>query len=745
MSELSNKVKTLSFRRSKTSEVLKKRDRQACEQQKQSIINISKAVNELKETIEEKKFAKGENDATVSEWSKIYESEIEKADQDIKLLEEHMKNMDDEAREQKMNYEHEKNVAFELELLEHKAKLQEELDKSKQVEDKQPSKSTSGAKLPKLAITKYNGKIEAWLPFWDKFKSEIDSTDIPVLTKFAYLKELLDEKVRTDVDGLPFTEAGYSKAKEILEAEYGQMSDVVNTYVVNIMSLPVINGRDPVKINEFYKNLRYNVQSLDTMGRLSEVKGNVRATLDKLKGIKGELVQGHDNWQNWGYEDFLKALKTWREINPVEEKLEKQQHGSKWKGHSRLYHTQDGDQKSRRPECVYCEENTHKGLNCSKVKSHDERKKILAKKGLCFNCTGTQHRANDCNSKLGCQKCQRRHHTSICDQTEQFLGASSSSSVIHPVVIVQVGGYKCRALLDTGAGSSYISAALFDQIPKKCCKKEIRKIDMMLGTTTREVELSTIQVAGLSGDFSMPVKVTKVNKSELLYLDNPKYEEIIKTNEHMQGVTMDDHDTKDKLPVHIILGASEFAKLKTEKPPRVGLPGQPVAKFTRYGWTIMSPGKEPIDVSSMLLAQTSQADYEELCRIDVLGLEDRSINCDSDVYEEFKEQLTRDETGRYETGLPWCANHPPLPNNCVGSMRRLTSLTSKLDREGLRSKYKRFCRSRDWMESLRVQIIPVKVWNSTFLINRSYDLAQKQRKSESYTTPWQEPTTQHLH
>ena len=114
---------------------------------------------------------------------------------------------------------------------------------------------------------------------------------------------------------------------------------------------------------------------------------------------------------------------------------------------------------------------------------------------------------------------------------------------------------------------------------------------MMLGTTTREVELSTIQVAGLSGDFSMSVEVTKVNKSELLYLDNPKYEEIIKTNEHMQGVTMDDHDTKDKLPVHIILGASEFAKLKTEKLPRVGLPGQPVAELTRYGWTIMSPGK----------------------------------------------------------------------------------------------------------------------------------------------------------
>ena len=191
----------------------------------------------------------------------------------------------------------------------------------------------------------------------------------------------------------------------------------------------------------------------------------------------------------------------------------------------------------------------------------------MAKKGLCFNCTGAQHLANDSKSKIGCQKCQRRHHTSICDQTEQFLGTSSSSNVIHPGVIVQAGGYKYRALLDMGAGSSYISAALLDKIPKKCCKKKIRKIDMMLGTTTREVELSTIQIAGLAGDFIMPAEVTKANKSELLNLDNPRYEEIIKNNEHMQGVTMDNHDTKDKLPVHIILGASEFAKLKTEKPP----------------------------------------------------------------------------------------------------------------------------------------------------------------------------------
>ncbi|CAB4034010.1 Hypothetical predicted protein, partial [Paramuricea clavata] len=144
IAELSSKIKTLNFRRTKTSEILEKQDRQASERQKQSIINISKAVNELKETIEEKKITKGEDEGAIAEWSKLYESELEKADQDIKLLDQQIKKMDDDEREAKTAYEHERKLAFELELFERKAKFQEELEKTKQDENNQHSKPTSG-------------------------------------------------------------------------------------------------------------------------------------------------------------------------------------------------------------------------------------------------------------------------------------------------------------------------------------------------------------------------------------------------------------------------------------------------------------------------------------------------------------------------------------------------------------------------------------------------------------------------
>ena len=94
---------------------------------------------------------------------------------------------------------------------------------------------------------------------------------------------------------------------------------------------------------------------------------------------------------------------------------------------------------------------------------------------------------------------------------------------------------------------------------------------------------------------------------------------------------MDDRDEKPELPVHIILGASEYEKIKTETIPKIRRPGEPVAELTKFGGTIMSPGKE-VDLSNMFLTQTAAADYEQLCKLDVLGLRDTPSGDQANVY-----------------------------------------------------------------------------------------------------------------
>ena len=127
------------------------------------------------------------------------------------------------------------------------------------------------------------------------------------ITKFSYLKEFLDLKVRKTM-GLPFTAEGYNRAKSILMDRYGKESEIVKAYVQNIVDLPRIKRTNPQTIHQFYEQLRYNVQSLETMGKLGDVGGNVALTRDKLAGIRGDLVRNDDDWQNWDFVKLCDAL-----------------------------------------------------------------------------------------------------------------------------------------------------------------------------------------------------------------------------------------------------------------------------------------------------------------------------------------------------------------------------------------------------------------------------------------------------
>ena len=94
----------------------------------------------------------------------------------------------------------------------------------------------------------------------------------------------------------------------------------------------------------------------------------------------------------------------------------------------------------------------------------------------------------------------------------------------------------------------------------------------------------------------------------------------------------------------------------------------------------------------MLSTETASPDYKQLCRLDVLGLKDSATGDQEIVYEEFKEQLTRNPGGWYETSLPWKGNHPPLPNNKVGSLTRLHNLIRKLEKQDTLEQYDKIIR-----------------------------------------------------
>ena len=73
------------------------------------------------------------------------------------------------------------------------------------------------------------------------------------------------------------------------------------------------------------------------------------------------------------------------------------------------------------------------------------------------------------------------------------------------------------------------------------------------------------------------------------------------------------------------------------------------------GCVITSLGREIVLVSS-LYTRTFVNDFDRLCDIDVLGVEENHLSHDENVYKKFKQQLERNQGDWYETGLVWTEN-----------------------------------------------------------------------------------------
>ena len=685
-----------------TEAIIEKGEQRKIIRQMKNLTEKTEKIHEIKELLRDAKFTADEDEEEteqaikeIDERAEVFENAIDELDFKLAKIQAEAKR---KAREEEMALER----AYEQEKMDREYRQREKEEKERlrrqaEHEDEQLEKRLKKmeqqqvqVKLPKLVISKFNGTYLDWLRFWEQFRSQIDESAIADGAKLTYLQELLEEKPKQEILGLPFSSEGYQQAKEILERKYGIDSEIINAHVTQIFSLPVVMRHDVIKIHDFYQKLNLSVQSLKTLKKLSTVEGLVRMTLDKLECIKSDLIRTDDNWRSWDFPELVEALREWTFRSPIKTteeasklKLGEDRKPSRFRK-ERGFQTQT--KKSR--SCVYCEKDDHRSSDCTKLKSIEERKSHLVKNKLCYNCTGNRHTAAKCKSSVSCQVCNGRHHTSICEKRkENLLAATMAGQVIHPMVLVDVDGIRCRAILDTAASTSYASSSLVNALKKKMLRKEAREIEMMLGTKKTVFEVYAAELKAVDGDFSMTTEITKLDKPVVTKVPNPDFVGVLRKYAHLKGVNIADMSQKEQLPIHLILGAGDYNAAKLEEPQRVGKPGEPTAEKTRFGWTLMAPGKGE-DSGKLYFAQTTaQEDLKSLYSLDVLGLTDTKEGDQQDVYAEFKEQLMRKPEGYYETRLPWKQNHPDLPTNEQVSLQRLNANLTKLDRRDLLQQY----------------------------------------------------------
>ena len=165
----------------------------------------------------------------------------------------------------------------------------------------------------------------------------------------------------------------------------------------------------------------------------------------------------------------------------------------------------------------------------------------------------------------------------------------------------------------------------------------------------KKIPVYSVEMKDVNDEFRFKTEISKLEKSVLLGLPNPNYCEIQNSYQHLRDITLNHYDTKSKLPIHMMLGVSDYKKIETPERARIGLPGKPIAELTKLGWYIVSPGKES-DITIISFSQTSIHDYENLCSLDFLGVPEKQNKPDDYVYEKFKKQLGRGPEGTTISG-----------------------------------------------------------------------------------------------
>ena len=82
---------------------------------------------------------------------------------------------------------------------------------------------------------------------------------------------------------------------------------------------------------------------------------------------------------------------------------------------------------------------------------------------------------------------------------------------------------------------------------------------MLLTSKTTRLNIYKATIEPVDGDYAMDVKLIKVEKGQLLTVDNPHYSKLQEEFDYLKQAKFIDVDQKLQLPVHVVLGSGKYA------------------------------------------------------------------------------------------------------------------------------------------------------------------------------------------
>ncbi|XP_057294388.1 uncharacterized protein LOC130622946 [Hydractinia symbiolongicarpus] len=219
----------------------------------------------------------------------------------------------------------------------------------------------------------------------------------------------------------------YSRAKDLLKKTYGDQFRIANAYRKELREWPTLRAGDSEAFRKFYTFL------IKCYGGLERQIKSELTSPEVLRQLQSKLPQAlQQRWNrtvlNVRRKNHHEAeLRDFVDFMEQETTLENDPLYSR-EAISELKNKKDNDVKNKKDppkletnltgvtrDCLYCS-NKHKLEDCRKIMKIDveERNKFVWEKKLCFACLEpitSNHQARNCENKLSCKTCKKRHPT----------------------------------------------------------------------------------------------------------------------------------------------------------------------------------------------------------------------------------------------------------------------------------------------------------------------------------------------
>ncbi|XP_068243845.1 uncharacterized protein [Palaemon carinicauda] len=299
-----------------------------------------------------------------------------------------------------------------------------------------PTGNVSLPRLKPLPLPTFEGEVQEYASYRELFTIHIDRrADLDDVSKFTYLLGTLGREPLRIVKSLSVPAANYKIALDLLDKQYGNVHQtlvILHRKLANIF----VPSLDPVELKRFRFELTIMIEQIKRLSSNDIGHDMVMSFIIQMlsEGKLYRKVVEHLRKCDYTLDEFFDAIDFI--IRMLEDKT--LQRGDKLEPDKRVDISVRAKSKPiHNNSCPFCNERhpPHGGHQVTDVAA---RRRILLKRGLCFNCTKSGHRSDKCPVPNSCKNCNANHHTAICDnysagrRPQSVPSNSSSQSTTFP-------------------------------------------------------------------------------------------------------------------------------------------------------------------------------------------------------------------------------------------------------------------------------------------------------------------------